>query len=239
MQLTLPVQLPAEETFTSYYAGGNENIVAFLQTLLTTAPKRVPITLLSGESGTGKSHLLHSVCHAATQHSKTSMYLNFANLHELVPEMLEGMEHINLICMDDIHHIFGNREWEIALFDLINRVLELASDQQEPNAQLLLTQSSRNTEHKNVLPDLVSRLQWGSRFALQPPSDEEKLAIIQLRAEQRGLTLNLQTLRYLLNHGQRDVGSLIAVLAQLDDESLVSKNRISIAMLKQVLSAAT
>lgn len=39
-------------------------------------------------------------------------------------EVLDGMEHLSLVCIDNIECIAGDELWEMAIFDLYNRILE-------------------------------------------------------------------------------------------------------------------
>ncbi len=76
-----------------------------------------------------------------------------------VPDVLEGMEHLSLVCIDNVQCIAGDEEWELALFNLYNRVLE--------------TWSHLSINHRIdlpvklilQLPDLASRLDWGKFIA--------------------------------------------------------------------------
>ena len=48
-------------------------------------------------------------------------------MHEAInfdPSILEGVSELNLICIDDVDLINKRREWEIALFNLINECYE-------------------------------------------------------------------------------------------------------------------
>ena len=39
-----------------------------------------------------------------------------------VPEVLDGMEQLALVCIDNIECIAGDEEWEMAIFNLYNRI---------------------------------------------------------------------------------------------------------------------
>ncbi|RZH99631.1 DnaA regulatory inactivator Hda, partial [Staphylococcus condimenti] len=79
--------------------------------------------------------------------------------------------------------IAGDEEWELALFNLYNRVLELG------RTCLLITGDRPPRQIDLKLPDLASRLDWGQIYRLQPLSDEEKIQALQLRAKLRGFEL--------------------------------------------------
>ena len=44
-----------------------------------------------------------------------------------VPEVLDGMEQLALVCIDNIECIAGDEEWEMAIFNLYNRILKPAA----------------------------------------------------------------------------------------------------------------
>ena len=59
---------------------------------------------------------------------------------------------------------------------------------------------------------------------------------VRLRAEERGLTLSNQALQFLLHHSERDLKSLMSLLARLDTRSLQEQKRLSVAMVKRELN---
>ena len=59
------------------------------------------------------------------------------------------------------------------------------------------------------LPDLVSRLSWGMVFQLQPLADEEKLSMLTMRANHRGIHLSEEVGKYILTHCPRHMGTFI------------------------------
>jgi len=235
MQLTLPVQLPADETFNSFYTHNNEAVLDYLRSLSSEkGDMNHPITLLYGAASTGKSHLLYAACHQAEQEGRTSAYLNLADFQYLSAEIFDGLENLNVVCLDNIHSIATDEHWEEALFDFINKVVEKSNAGLRVN--LIMTSVKPASDLPFHLPDLTSRLRWGLVYAIEQPSDDDKKAILTLRASQLGLSISSATLDYLLSHGKRDLPYLMSVLAELDDLSLQSKKKVTLAMLKQVLN---
>ena len=74
--------------------------------------------------GAGKSHLLHAASNLADSLGKSSLCLAMSELTQLSVEVLDGLEQIDLICIDDIQLLVGNAQWQQAIFDLFNRVKE-------------------------------------------------------------------------------------------------------------------
>jgi DnaA family protein len=228
-QLTLMVQLPDDETFGSYKSDVNLGIVSRLKTYIEQKQEIPHCFYLFGLTSAGKSHLLHASSTYAAQVGKSSVCLSCAELIQLPVEVLDGLEQIDLICLDDIHLIAGDKQWEQAIFDLYNRVLE-------QNNYLLISGNESVQQLGITLPDLVSRLSWGLTEQVKPLDDEEKIIALQYRAMQRGLILSGEVVKFLLNRLSRDMGSLIRSLDVLDKASIQEQRKITIPFIKEVLT---
>ena len=228
-QLALMVQLPDDETFDSFKSELNIGISAQLKAYIDQQQESPHSFYLFGISSVGKSHLLHASSTYAAQLGKSSVCLSCAELKQLPVEVLDGLEQIDLICLDDIHLIAGDKQWERAIFDLYNRV-------HEQNNFLLISGDESAQQLGIGLPDLVSRLSWGLTEQVKPLDDEEKITAIQHRATQRGLFLSDEVVKFLLNRLSRDMGSLIKSLDVLDKASIQEQRKITIPFIKEVLS---
>ena len=230
-QLTLSVQLPDDETFASFKSESNKMVVQQLTHFLDhigDENKQVHSLFLFGLTDVGKSHLLHASCAYADTLGITSLCLSFSELTQLSVDVLDGLENIDLVCLDDIQLIAGNNIWQQGVFDLYNRMVE-------QNKCLIITGDQSAAKLNISLPDLVSRLSWGLTEQLKPLSDKEKSFALQYRAQQRGLTMNDDVARFLINRLSRDMTSLIAALDQLDQASIREQRRITIPFIKDVL----
>lgn len=227
-QLALSVQLPDDETFTSYHDELNQGVVEQLQNFLKQENDLPHSFYLFGLPSVGKSHLLHASSAYVAAQDKSSVCLSCAELITLPVEVLDGLEQINLICLDDIELIAGNEQWQQAIFDLYNRVLE-------QNNYLLITGNESAPQLGISLPDLVSRLSWGLTEQIKPLNDENKVLALQYRAGQRGLLLSDEAVRFLVNRASRDMGSLLDALDKLDKASIREQRKITIPFIKETL----
>lgn len=233
-QLALSVQLPDDETFASYQSAINSSAVEQLKNFVEQGalhPQEkceVSSLYLFGIAEVGKSHLLHACCSYAESLGLTSVCLSFSELKQLSVEVLVGLEHIDLICLDDVQLIAGDEVWQQGVFDLFNRLTE-------QNKRLII---SGNQSAKNLsisLADLVSRLTWGLTEQIKPLDDDEKLVALKFRAQQRGLMISDDVAKYLLSHTPRHMGNLITALDELDKASIREQRKITIPFIKQVL----
>jgi DnaA-homolog protein len=232
-QLTLSVQLPDDETFKSYQSAVNQSVCNLLNDFISTKAElsqenTIYGFYLFGIQGVGKSHLLHACCAQAQENQQTSVCLSFSELRHLSVEVLDGLEHIDLICLDDIQFISGEASWQQAVFDLYNRV-------SEHNKKLIITGNKSVQDLQLSLPDLRSRLSWGYIEQVKPLSDDEKLLAIQFRAQQRGLLLTDEVARFLLTRLSREMSSLLDALDKLDKASIREQRKITIPFIKDVL----
>jgi len=83
--------------------------------------------------------------------------------------------------------------------------------------------------------DLRTRLGHGLIFEIVPLADADKASALAVYARERGLRLGGEVIGYLLAHGRRDMGSLVATLAALDRRSLSEKRPITVALLREWL----
>ena len=230
-QLTLSVQLPDDETFASFQSESNQMVVQQLSHFLdgiVDENKKVHSLYLFGLTGVGKSHLLHASCAYADTLNITSLCLSFSELTQLSVDVLDGLENNDLVCLDDIQLIAGNKKWQQGVFDLYNRMIE-------QNKCLIITGDQSVAQLNISLPDLVSRLSWGLTEQLKPLSDKEKSFALQYRAQQRGLYISDDVASFLINRLSRDMTSLLAALEQLDQASIREQRRITIPFIKDVL----
>lgn len=225
LQLPLALVWPDSATFDNFYSEDNAEVLSCVQKMLQDNGARV--VYVHGDNGVGLSHLLYAACHAAQQAGINAAYLSFKNAN-LLPEILEGMENMSLLCWDDLEYVIGKREWEEALFHCYNRA-------QTTGTRLLIAAHASPAQLQCVLPDLKSRLSASTIFAIHPLSDHQKIRALQYRAKLRGLELSDDVGGYLLKHYPRDMHVLFEMLDKLDHFSLAAQRRLTIPFVKEVL----
>lgn len=224
----LPLQLLPKEgcTFNSFFAGSNHLVFEILKNIFDAGSEQQ--IYIWAAQGRGKSHLLQAACHAASARGLTASYLPLAQMPGVTPDILEGIEQLDLVAIDDLDSILGQADWEHALFALIN--LSRTSE-----VRLLFAAEKNPAVQDLILPDLRSRLTWGPVFNLQALTDDEKQAALQWRAQARGLELPDNVANYLIEHCPRDLFALFESIDTLDQASLAQQRRLTIPFVKQVL----
>lgn len=177
-----------------------------------------------GAADSGRSHLLQAVCRETG-----AMYLPLAELREQNPaQVLEALESAQTICLDDVHSVVDNAGWCEHLFHLYNRCVH-------SGAKLLISADQASSQLPCVLPDLHSRLRASGDFRLQSLNENERAQALKLRARERGIDLGDDVIAYILARQSRAFPALLALLEQLDKQSLVEKKRITIPFVRRIV----
>ena len=224
-QLPLALRYPPDQRFDSFVAAP-AGALAQLQAL-AQAPG-ADWLFLAGTGRTGKTHLALALCAAAEQAGRRAAYLPLAAAAGRVREALEALEGNDVVALDGLEKLAGNRDDEIALFDFHNRARSLGRG-------VLYAAQAFPDELALALPDLRSRLQQCARIALAPLDDDGRCAVLRERARRRGLVLEDAAIDWLLARTDRDLGALVGLLDQLDRASLAAQRRVTVPFLRQVL----
>ncbi|PKM31420.1 MAG: DnaA regulatory inactivator Hda [Gammaproteobacteria bacterium HGW-Gammaproteobacteria-11] len=229
MQLPLGIKLNDEATFGNFFPGPNATL---LDALISLADPQQVVSegcvYLWGSAGSGRSHLLQAACTAMAAEGGLAMYLPLDTVLDHGPTLLEGLDEVDLLCIDQLDALAGDPDWEEALFHLFNRL-------REHGGRLLLAASAAPRAMPFQLPDLASRLAWGLVFQLQALDDLQKQQMLQLRAELRGLQLSDEVARFMLSRGERGLAELFESLEKLDQASLQAQRRLTIPFVKSTM----
>lgn len=225
----IPLQLTPlrDSRFENFVEGPNGAVVNALKHMAVEPGSNI---FLSGGEGSGKTHLLNAMCVDTRERRGRAFYLALKRLPKDAIASLQGLENLDLVCVDDLHVIAGDSAWEEALFHCFNRI-------REANGRLLVSSRERLSALSLGLPDLASRLAWGLRLQLLPLEDHDKLSVINLHCDALGLTLPEDVQKYLLKHHDRSMAALIHTVENLQQAALIHKRRITIPLAREVLKS--
>jgi DnaA family protein len=225
-QIPLQLEPRRPDRFEDFIAGPNQTALAAVVAMLDEPGVSL---FLSGPQGAGKSHLLNALCHAARERGLAAFYIALKRLPQEAAAGLEGLQVLDLVCVDDLDYVAGDPVWEEALFACFNQV-------RAAGGRLLISSSRPLASLSFHLPDLASRLAWGVQQKLRVPDDGGKLEILQQRARSLRIEVPQDVQNYLLKHGKRDMASQLTLLEQLKDAAFADKRKITVPLARKVLS---
>lgn len=224
-QMPLPLEPRRPDRFEDFVAGTNEGALAAVRHLLDEPGG---ILFLSGPPGAGKSHLLNALCHRARERGMAAFYIPLKRVPPEAAAGLEGLQALDLVCVDDLDHVAGDPAWEQALFRCCNEI-------RTARGRLLVSSGKPLAALPLGLPDLASRLAWGVRQSLRVPDDDGKLEILQRRARALRIEVPPDVQTYLLRRARRDLGSLLGALDRLKEAAFAQKRKITVPLAREVL----
>lgn len=225
-QLPLALALRHAPSLRDFVPGTNQVVVDALRRSLDGDGET--LLYLFGPQGSGRSHLLLGQCAAAQGLGLRCAYLPLAARTELAPQMLDGLEDLDLVAADDVEALAGDAAWEQALFGLFNRC-------RDRGTRLLFSADRGPAALPLQLADLRSRLAWGLTLGLRPLDDAGRRALLETLATRRALDLGDEVTRYLMERGPRDPGRLVALIERLDRDSLAEQRRLTIPFVRDLL----
>lgn len=179
---------------------------------------------LWGAHGSGKTHLLQSIC----QQHKQAIYLPLPQLLEYGADCLDGLKGATFLVLDDFDVVCGKREWEEQLFEVCNELLN-------QQGHLCVAGSAAPAQLPFALKDLQSRMQLAVVHEVGELSDEGKVAVLVSRAHDRGIELKEDVVHYILARNQRNMHDLMTVLDKLDTQALAEQRKITIPFVKSCM----
>lgn len=231
MSHQLPLRLNPRhgKEFSNFYTGTNGAAVSAVRRAVEARGGATRVVYVWGGPGSGRSHLLHAACHLAGALQRTAAYLPMRDYAGQPSELADGLDTMQLVCVDDIDAAAGNGAWQQALFHLHNRLAE-------QGAALLVSARSAPGGLALTLADLTSRLAAGLVFRLHPLGDAHMAAALRAEAERRGMRLDEEATRYILRRYPRAPGALWDLLDRLDGASLAAKRRLTVPFIRSHLN---
>jgi len=227
-QLPLDLKLDALALFDSFVTESNAAAVAHVQALASGS--RSDTVWLSAPSGCGKSHLLQAACRTASLAGRRTMYLPLDSSDQIEPDLLQGLESVDLLALDRVDIVARNTNWEQRLFTVLDAF-------QTAPGGLIMAARDIPTAIEFSLPDLASRAAGAVVYRLSGLSESGCVHALTNRARLRGLELDAATARYLLHRVDREMTVLCRWLDRLDRASLVEQRRLTVPFIRKTLAS--
>ena len=219
-QIALDIGLASPPSFGNFFAGPNEAALRHLELWAGNSLRSPVPTYLWGEPGSGKTHLLKAVSEALREQGASVGWLDASMLEP--PDFNDNWA---AVIMDDCHLYTAVQQH--AAF---NWFVNAQTHQRGVLAAGLLPPSDLQLRE-----DLRTRLGWGHVFQLRVLDEPERRAVLRQEADARGVFLGDEVMDFMLTRFSRDLGSLVALLGQLDGYALQTKRAITIPLIKSML----
>jgi len=215
-------RLNEKYTFDTFVIGASNRFSHAAAVAVAEAPARAYNPLfIWGESGLGKTHLLHAVGHYA-QRLFPGMRVRYVSTEEFTNDFINSLRDdrkvafqrryrdVDVLLVDDIQFLEGKEGTQEEFFHTFNTL-------HNANKQIVVS-SDRPPKRLETLEDRMrTRFEWGLITDIQPPELETRIAILRKKAAQDRLAVPGDVLEFIAERIERNIreleGALIRVTA--------------------------
>jgi len=236
----LETRLNPKYTFETFVIGSSNRFPHAAAVAVAEAPgKAYNPLLVYGDSGLGKTHLLHAIGHYVR-----SLYSNakvrYVSSEEFTNEFINAIRDdrqdrfkrryrdVDVLLIDDIQFLEGKTQTQEEFFHTFNTL-------HNANKQIVLT-SDRPPKRLEALEDrLRNRFEWGLITDVQPPDLETRIAILRKKAAMDRLTAPPDVLEFIASKIQTNIRELEGALIRVTAFANLNRQEVDMTLAEIVL----
>jgi chromosomal replication initiator protein len=194
---------------------------------------------LYGETGLGKTHLMHAIGHAILRHNQDAR-VAYLSTEKFTNEFIQGLQENSLtkfrqryrnadvLLLDDVQFLAGKERIQEEFFHTFNDLFESGK-------QIVLTSDRRASEIQKLESRLVSRFEWGLPADIQAPDLETRLAILRTKAQTLNSNLPEPILYFIAQNITKNIRRLEGALLKVSSYSALTSKPIDLATAERLL----
>jgi chromosomal replication initiator protein len=226
--------------FETFVIGSSNRFAHAAAVAVAEAPAKAYNPLfIYGDSGLGKTHLLHAIGHYA-QTLYNGLKVRYVSSEEFTNDFInmirdgkqDGFRRryrdVDVLLVDDIQFLENKEGTQEEFFHTFN-TLHNASKQ-------IVISSDRAPKRLVTLEDrLRSRFEWGLLTDIQPPELETRIAILRRKAVQEGLNAPPEVLEYIASRISRNIRELEGALIRVTAFASLNRQSVDLQLAEIVL----
>ena len=229
-------------TFDTFVVGeSNRFAFAAAQAVAAKPGQNYNPLFLHGDSGLGKTHLLHAIAHEIMR-SRPGSRVAIVSSERYTNEFVEGLSRgagsmtdfrrkyreCGALLVDDVQFLAGRDKTAEEFFHTFNAL-------HEHEVQIVLSSDRSPKELKGLEDRLCSRFEWGMRVQIDVPEFETRAAILRKKAEVERIELSENVASLLATHIKSNVRELEGALMRVAAFASLKSEPISESLARDVL----
>ncbi|TDD72436.1 chromosomal replication initiator protein DnaA [Jiangella aurantiaca] len=227
-------------TFDTFVIGSSNRFAHAATVAVAEAPGKAYNPLhVYGESGLGKTHLLHAIGHY-TRTMYPGTRVRYVSSEEFTNDFINSIRDdkasafqrryrdVDVLLIDDIQFLEGKIQTQEEFFHTFNTL-------HNANKQIVIT-SDRPPKQLSALEDrLRNRFEWGLTCDVQPPDLETRIAILSKKATQDHLNVSPDVLEYIASRIATNIRELEGALIRVTAFASLNRQPVDLSLAEIVL----
>ncbi|WEK13173.1 MAG: chromosomal replication initiator protein DnaA [Candidatus Microbacterium phytovorans] len=243
-----PISLPSRNdtrlnpkyTFDNFVIGQSNRFAHAAAVAVAEAPAKAYNPLfIYGDSGLGKTHLLHAIGDYALS-LYTGIRVRYVSSEEFTNDFINSIANnrgsafqaryrdVDILLIDDIQFLQGRAETQEAFFHTFNTL-------HDHDKQVVIT-SDVPPRHLTGFEDRMrSRFEWGLITDVQAPDLETRIAILRKKAQSERLLVPDEVLEYIATKVSSNIRELEGALIRVSAFANLNRSTLDISLAQTVL----
>ncbi|MGJ8639794.1 MAG: chromosomal replication initiator protein DnaA [Opitutaceae bacterium] len=228
-------------TFENLVVGSGNQLAHAASMAVANAPGRAYNPLfVFGETGLGKTHLMHAVAHQMLLNKPTAK-IAYVSTEKFTNEFIHAIRenkltkfrkyyrNLDALLVDDIHFLSGKESTQEEFFHTFNDLFE-------SGRQIFLASDRPANEIERLENRLISRFQWGLVTDIQAPDFETRVAILRKKAAAMNLSLDSDIMDFLAERVSRNVRRMEGALTRIAGYDALIDRKLDLEAVERLLA---
>ncbi|MFD5598611.1 chromosomal replication initiator protein DnaA [Leucobacter sp. NPDC058333] len=236
----LESRLNEKYRFDSFVIGQSNRFAHAAAVAVAEAPARAYNPLfIYGDSGLGKTHLLHAIGHYARE-LFPDVRVRYVSSEDFTNDFINSIANnqgaafharyrsVDILLVDDIQFLEDKVETQEAFFHTFNTL-------HDHNKQVVITSDVQPKQLRGFEERMLSRFEWGLLTDIQVPDLETRIAILRKKAERENLEVDYSILEYIASKFSSNIRELEGTLIRVTAYASLNQQRIDMQLVQTVL----
>ena len=233
-------RLNPKYSFETFVIGDSNRFAHAAAAAVAEAPgKAYNPLMIYGDSGLGKTHLLHAVGHYIRNYYDR-VRVKYVSTEELTNDFINSISEnrtaefrrtyreVDVLLIDDIQFLEAKIQTQEEFFHTFNTL-------HTAEKQIVLTSDRPPRSLEALEPRLRSRFEWGLMTDIQPPDLETRIAILRKKAAAERLTAGPDVLEFIASKIQTNIRELEGALIRVTAYASLQRQDVDLPLAEVVL----
>ncbi|QAY69533.1 chromosomal replication initiator protein DnaA [Xylanimonas protaetiae] len=235
-----PTRLNPRYVFETFVIGASNRFAHAAAVAVAEAPAKAYNPLfIYGDSGLGKTHLLHAIGHYA-HNLYPHVRVRYVNSEEFTNDFINSIgegkagafqrryRDVDVLLIDDIQFLQGKEQTMEEFFHTFNAL-------HNANKQVVITSDVPPKQLNGFEDRLRSRFEWGLITDVQPPDLETRIAILRKKAASDKLDVPQDVLSYIGSRISTNIRELEGALIRVTAFANLNRQQVDLPLAEIVL----